>query len=89
MVGRQAAVACSLSQTLQEGDNNETFFFRSSQLVARERVAQLKDGRRPLAIALSSNAGDADDSNDEGATEAKTDKTSRGRKPLRSRPKKS
>ncbi len=77
-VGRQAAVARSLSQTLQEGDNVKTLFFRASQLEAREQMAQLKDGWRPLAIALSSDARDADDGNDEEATEARTDKTSRG-----------
>ncbi len=41
-------------------------------------MAQLKDGRRPLAIALFSDAGDADDGDNEGGTEAKTDETSRG-----------
>ncbi len=43
-------------------------------------MAKLKDGRRPLAIALSSDAGDADDGNndDKGATEAKTGETLRG-----------
>ena len=41
-------------------------------------MAQLKDGRSLLAIALSSDAGDADDGDDEGATEAKTHENSRG-----------
>jgi hypothetical protein len=41
-------------------------------------MAQLKDKRHLLVIALSSNAGDADSGNNEGVTEAKTDETSRG-----------
>ncbi len=40
-------------------------------------MAQLKDGQHPLAIALSSDARDADDGNDEGETVAKTDDTSK------------
>ncbi len=41
-------------------------------------MAQLKDRWHLLAIALLSDAGDADEDNDEGATEAKMDKNLRG-----------
>ena len=78
MVERQTSVARSLSQNLQERDNNETFFFWTLQLTVQEWIAQLKDGRCLLAIALSSNAGDAYDGDDKGATETKMDETLRG-----------
>ncbi len=60
VVGRRAAVAGFRSETSQEGDDDETFFFLALQLAARERMAQMKDGRHLLAIVLLSNAGDAD-----------------------------
>ncbi len=76
-MGRKAAVACSLSQTLQEGDDDETFFFQAPHLAVRERMAQLKDRWRPLAIVLSSNASNAENADNKGASEAKADETLR------------